>query len=129
MSNNFGTEVVILASIDGPPPSAAYIFSLSLYSKHYLVTLTNQCTFYRYSGSSNVNIIDSDLAINMSHAQIWDDSALIDTWNEALEEYRVWLTHHLHKLDMSCSLTRCSEISQHSCQRRAHTPRSSIQRR
>jgi hypothetical protein len=29
----------------------------------------------------------------MSHAEIWDDSALIESWNEALEEYKVsyWL--------------------------------------
>lgn len=25
----------------------------------------------------------------MSHAQIWDDSALVDSWNDALEEYKV----------------------------------------
>jgi len=26
---------------------------------------------------------------NMSHAEIWDDSALVDSWNDALEEYKV----------------------------------------
>jgi len=26
---------------------------------------------------------------NISHAEIWDDSALVDSWNEALEEYKV----------------------------------------
>jgi hypothetical protein len=25
----------------------------------------------------------------MSHAEIWDDSALVSSWNEALEEYKV----------------------------------------
>jgi hypothetical protein len=25
----------------------------------------------------------------VSHEEIWDDSALIDSWNEALEEYKV----------------------------------------
>ena len=25
----------------------------------------------------------------MSHAEIWDDSALVDSWNDALEEYKV----------------------------------------
>jgi hypothetical protein len=25
----------------------------------------------------------------MSHAEIWDDSALVDSWNEAVEEYKV----------------------------------------
>jgi hypothetical protein len=25
----------------------------------------------------------------MSHGEIWDDSALVDSWNEALEEYKV----------------------------------------
>jgi hypothetical protein len=24
----------------------------------------------------------------MSHAEIWDDSALVDSWNEALKEYK-----------------------------------------
>ena len=27
----------------------------------------------------------------MSHAEIWDDSALVESWNEALEEYKVYL--------------------------------------
>jgi hypothetical protein len=26
---------------------------------------------------------------NMSHAEIWDDSSLVDSWNDALEEYKV----------------------------------------
>ena len=26
---------------------------------------------------------------NLSHSQIWDDSALVDSWNEALAEYKV----------------------------------------
>jgi len=25
---------------------------------------------------------------NVSHAEIWDDSALVDSWNDALEEYK-----------------------------------------
>ncbi|KAF2717912.1 hypothetical protein K431DRAFT_297405 [Polychaeton citri CBS 116435] len=25
---------------------------------------------------------------NLSHAQIWDDSALVDSWNQAFEEYK-----------------------------------------
>ena len=25
----------------------------------------------------------------MSHAEIWDDSALVDSWNDALNEYKV----------------------------------------
>ncbi|KAF4469427.1 Survival motor neuron 1 [Fusarium albosuccineum] len=25
---------------------------------------------------------------NLSHEEVWDDSALIDSWNEALEEYK-----------------------------------------
>lgn len=25
----------------------------------------------------------------ISHAEIWDDSALVDSWNDALEEYKV----------------------------------------
>ena len=27
--------------------------------------------------------------LNDSKAEIWDDSALIDSWDEALEEYKV----------------------------------------
>ncbi|KFX97422.1 hypothetical protein V495_08392 [Pseudogymnoascus sp. VKM F-4514 (FW-929)] len=30
----------------------------------------------------------------MSHNEIWDDSALVDSWNEALEEYKHY--HSLH---------------------------------
>ena len=26
---------------------------------------------------------------DIKHEEIWDDSALIDSWNEALEEYKV----------------------------------------
>jgi hypothetical protein len=26
---------------------------------------------------------------NLSHSEMWDDSALVDSWNEALEEYKV----------------------------------------
>ena len=25
----------------------------------------------------------------MSHSEIWDDSALVDSWNEAVKEYKV----------------------------------------
>lgn len=25
----------------------------------------------------------------VSHAEIWDDSALVNSWNDALEEYKV----------------------------------------
>ena len=25
----------------------------------------------------------------VSHAEIWDDSMLVDSWNDALEEYKV----------------------------------------
>jgi hypothetical protein len=27
----------------------------------------------------------------LTHDEIWDDSALVDSWNEALEEYKVML--------------------------------------
>lgn len=26
---------------------------------------------------------------NLTHEEVWDDSALIDSWNEALQEYKV----------------------------------------
>ena len=28
---------------------------------------------------------------NISHAEMWDDSELLDSWNDALEEYKVRL--------------------------------------
>ncbi|KAJ3521129.1 hypothetical protein NM208_g13435 [Fusarium decemcellulare] len=31
---------------------------------------------------------------NLSHEEVWDDSALIDSWNEALEEYKKY--HSIH---------------------------------
>lgn len=27
--------------------------------------------------------------MEITHAEMWDDSALIDSWNEALDEYKV----------------------------------------
>jgi len=33
---------------------------------------------------------DNTTAMNkMSHSEIWDDSLLVNSWNEALEEYKV----------------------------------------
>lgn len=29
----------------------------------------------------------------LTHDDIWDDSALIDSWNDALEEYKVSVNH------------------------------------
>ncbi|KAL2680598.1 hypothetical protein Neosp_008200 [[Neocosmospora] mangrovei] len=31
---------------------------------------------------------------NLTHEELWDDSALIDSWNEALEEYKKY--HSIH---------------------------------
>ena len=31
----------------------------------------------------------------MSYAEIWDDSALVDSWNEALEEYKVRIPKYI----------------------------------
>ncbi|KAJ4267307.1 hypothetical protein NW762_003411 [Fusarium torreyae] len=31
---------------------------------------------------------------NLTHEEVWDDSALIDSWNEALEEYKKY--HSIH---------------------------------
>jgi hypothetical protein len=28
-------------------------------------------------------------SMEMSHDEVWDDSALIDSWNQALDEYNV----------------------------------------
>ncbi|KAJ4326696.1 hypothetical protein N0V84_002922 [Fusarium piperis] len=32
---------------------------------------------------------------NLTHEELWDDSALIDSWNEALEEYKVGKTDEI----------------------------------
>jgi len=41
----------------------------------------------------------------LSHSEIWDDSALINSWDEALEEYKVCVTRtcsrHQFKLTKS----------------------------
>ncbi|KAM0493135.1 hypothetical protein ACHAP8_009491 [Fusarium lateritium] len=31
---------------------------------------------------------------NLSHEEVWDDSALINSWNEALQEYKLWQKYH-----------------------------------
>lgn len=41
----------------------------------------------------------------MSHNEIWDDSALVDSWNEALEEYKVRHCCHVRVQIMTfCSI-------------------------
>lgn len=33
----------------------------------------------------------------LSHEEIWDDSALVQSWDDAVEEYNVYIhTYHLH---------------------------------
>ncbi|RYP21491.1 hypothetical protein DL767_009256 [Monosporascus sp. MG133] len=32
---------------------------------------------------------------NLTHEEIWDDSALVDSWNEALEEYKKYHSIHI----------------------------------
>ncbi len=39
--------------------------------------------------SSQINQLKMGQHHEMSHAEIWDDSSLVDSWNEALEEYNV----------------------------------------
>lgn len=39
----------------------------------------------------------------MSHNEIWDDSALVDSWNDALEEYKVCQCCHVRRLDIDPS--------------------------
>ncbi|KZL69721.1 survival motor neuron-like protein 1 [Colletotrichum tofieldiae] len=36
----------------------------------------------------------ADNSMEMTHAEVWDDSALIDSWNEALDEYKKY--HSIH---------------------------------
>ncbi|KAI1487934.1 hypothetical protein F4809DRAFT_555766 [Biscogniauxia mediterranea] len=38
----------------------------------------------------------SDEGKLMTHDEIWDDSALVDSWNEALEEYKRYHSIHRH---------------------------------
>ena len=61
----------------------------------------------------------------LTHEEIWDDSALIDSWNEALAEYKVRNTSFLLTLSPLLPLPRARqqvdlglEISQHTSQRR-----------
>jgi len=54
---------------------------------------------------------------NLSHEEVWDDSALQDSWDDALAEYKVRLHISLYK--MFTMLTQSEEIPQLSRQRRA----------
>lgn len=36
----------------------------------------------------------------LSHAEVWDDSALLQSWDDALEEYKV--CHIIHSLATIC---------------------------
>jgi hypothetical protein len=45
----------------------------------------------------NTNTEDMAPKDTASHAEIWDDSALVDSWNDALEEYKVRFEARLHK--------------------------------
>jgi len=55
-----------------------------------------------------------------THEEIWDDSALVDSWNEALEEYKVSQAQFQTCDDRVLTI---SEIPQHPRQRR-HSRRS-----
>lgn len=35
--------------------------------------------------------------IDLNQADMWDDSALVDSWNDALAEYKVRLIHRMLK--------------------------------
>ncbi|KAI1506542.1 hypothetical protein F5X99DRAFT_364611 [Biscogniauxia marginata] len=37
----------------------------------------------------------------LTHDEIWDDSALVDSWNEALEEYKRYHSIHRHGGDVN----------------------------
>ena len=43
----------------------------------------------------------------LTHDEIWDDSALVDSWNEALEEYKVSCDSHQPR--QPSRLMRCSQ--------------------
>lgn len=38
---------------------------------------------------------------NLTHEELWDDSALIDSWNEALEEYKVGKSEETHEASLT----------------------------
>lgn len=48
----------------------------------------------------------------LTHEEIWDDSALVDSWNDALEEYKVCNCYQALKKQTNT----VSEISQRLCQ-------------
>ena len=66
----------------------------------------------------------------LTHDQIWDDSALIDSWNEAVEEYKVslasgfdlaeslWLTEKQQLIEDGLVLPQ-SPCTRRECRRRA----------
>lgn len=41
---------------------------------------------FRSSATSNIM---APVEQNLSHEEIWDDSALVHSWNDALDEYKV----------------------------------------
>jgi hypothetical protein len=49
--------------------------------------------------------------IQLTHAEIWDDSTLVEAWDEALAEYKV--IGYFWRLVMGRSLQAYVEISQH----------------
>lgn len=61
------------------------------------------------------NAMAAQTGVELSHEEVWDDSDLVQNWNEAFEEYKVCIH--------ACSCTRLvaniiAEISQSGCQRR-----------
>ena len=53
---------------------------------------------------------------NLSHEEVWDDSALQDSWDDALAEYKV--CHYVSLFTMLMMLMLSEEIPQPSCERR-----------
>jgi len=45
---------------------------------------------------------------NLTHEEMWDDSALIDSWNEALQEYKVSMPMHTPRTFTDGPLTEIS---------------------
>lgn len=41
----------------------------------------------------------------LSHAEVWDDEALISSWNEALDEYKVNFATHVMLMGRGYTLT------------------------
>jgi hypothetical protein len=74
----------ILHMISGTSRFSLTSFHISTWSRH-VELFEDLVTSHTSEMASNRNT---------SHAEIWDDSLLVNSWNEALEEYKVGGSSH-----------------------------------